>query len=94
MINNKSEINVKNKYNNNNESITNLIIKINEILGNDFEIIEINDNSEHEFKNDKIVNYKLINYKFVNYKFINKSQIKNVEKSKYIKEKIELFKKK
>lgn len=86
MNNNNLEINVKNNYNDNNSitnnsMINNSIIKIYEILGDDFELIEIDTNYD-EIKNNKMCNFK----------FVNKSELKNLEKSKYISNKIKLLK--
>lgn len=79
--NNNSEKNVKNQFKND-DTINILIIKINEILGDDFELTVIDTNSDYEIKNNKMYNFK----------FVNKSGIKNIEKSQYIKDKIELLK--
>ena len=82
MNNNNLEINVKNNYNDNNSIINDSIIKICEILGDNFELIVIDTNCDDEIKNNKLYDFK----------FVNKSELKNLEKSKYISDKIKLLK--
>lgn len=76
-----SKSNLKNKYNDS-DSINISTIKINELLGDDFELSFI----------DVEPNNLLTNIKTLNFKFVNKLELKNSEKSEYINEKIELLK--
>ena len=67
---------IANKY----EFLNKCCDKINDILGEDFELILINNKEE------------LYDNKILKYKFINISEVKNSEKSNYINNKIELLK--
>lgn len=81
-MNNYSRIDVENEFNNN-DLINISIIKIYDILGDNFELNDIDTNHNNQIKNNKILNFK----------FLNKLELKNSEKTKYINDKIELLKK-
>lgn len=81
-------INLNNRYNDipcanitiNDDNISEYVTNINNLLGNDFQYTMEFDNI---YKNKNIVCFS----------FINKSKIKNIDKSKYISDKIDLLKK-
>lgn len=81
---NNLEINLKNKFNDD-DLVNDSIIKIYDILGDNFELNKIDTiDTSH---NDQIKNNKILNFRFV-----NKSEFFNSEKSEFINKKIEMLK--
>jgi hypothetical protein len=89
-MNNYSRTDVENEFNNN-DLINISIIKIYNILGDNFELNENENENENEI--DTNHNNQIKNNKILNFKFLNKLELKNSEKTKYINDKIELLKK-